>query len=62
MIAKNARFGARSMYEDRKLLRRFARERMDEGARRARRNMIFPRLTFHLIYLRRFGFRRWLTD
>lgn len=62
--ASNARSGARQMYVDRKFLRKCIEERAAKGedVRKARRNLRFPRLSFHWIYFRKFGFRRWLLD
>lgn len=60
----NARRGGRTMYEDRHFLRRCLAERAAKGenVRRAQRNLRFPRLSFHWIYLRKFGLRRWICD
>jgi hypothetical protein len=54
--AANARAGARTIYRDRWSLRNTLwRNRRWKGVR----NMILPRLTFHAIYARKFGLRRW---
>lgn len=55
----NARNGARDMHRNRWALRKTLWERR---AWRGLRNMIFPRLTYHWIYAKRFGLRAWATD
>lgn len=59
----NARFGAQMMYVDRWFLRRCIWNRKDnQGKIKGLRNMVFPRISFHLIYLRKFGLKRWWFD
>ena len=63
MKAKNARRGAALMYRERWFLRKCIWNRRDGlGRWRGLRNMMFPRLSHHLIYLRLFGARRWWLD
>ena len=60
--ARNARLGARQMYRDRWFLRKCIWSRTDKRGRiKGLRNMLFPRLTFHVIYISKFGVKKWWT-
>jgi hypothetical protein len=61
-FARNARTGARMIYHDRWSLRKSLWHRRDGlGRWKALRNMVMPRTAFHLIYIRKFGVKRWWT-